>query len=215
MSTSSSSAPGPATRILQRLALAGAILANLAIAVLALRPDVSDAYRGYFITGESDCLPRPIDGGAAVGETMALTNDSPWPRRIVSCGMADPEPNGAWTFGNRTELLLKLPPGVYQGTLQVSDVALDRAVLEQRVEIAVGGTTVATLSLATKAPRDIVFPLPADAIAPNGTVRVSILLPDATAHRSGGERRPLGVKIASVRVEPRDDGPSPAATPPN
>jgi hypothetical protein len=202
MSTSwSDPAKSPAAG-LQRVLLGVVIAANLAIAAVALTPDVSSAYRAYFMAHTSDCLPRPVDGNAAIGTEMALTNDSPWPRHIASCGLVDPEPDGTWTLGNETRLLLAIPDTGYTVTLDIADVFLAGIVHRQQVVIALDGTDLATASFGAGGRHRIVFTIPPGLVGADGTATLSILLPDARPSGARGEQRPLGIKLAAIRLDP-------------
>jgi hypothetical protein len=205
MSTSWSDSPRPAPAPLQRILLAAVIAANLAIAAIALAPNVPAAYRAYFITRTSDCLERPVDGGATVNEPMALTDHSSWTQHIVACGVADPEPDGTWTLGKRAELLVRIPKANYRATLDIADVFIAGIVHQQQVDVLVGGATVKTTTFTAGGSRQVGFSVPSSLLKADGVTSIAILLPDAQSSRARGEQRPLGIKLAAIRLDKLPD----------
>ncbi|MDB5473819.1 MAG: hypothetical protein JWP99_1122, partial [Devosia sp.] len=75
-----------------------ALLALVELGVLwqAVHPQVSDAYRAYYITRTTTCLPQPVSASYALGSTVDFTSsgDVQAARELLPCGWGGPNDDG-------------------------------------------------------------------------------------------------------------------------
>jgi len=192
-----------------RFALAGLIVLFAgAVLAMMLNPQVSRAYRAYFIDRSTDCWRLPVKGTMAMDETISLVGrqaDGPT-FALRHCGWMEPQETGTWSTG--PEASLRLDPGLRDG-----DLVLDLEMLgylpkeqpSQRVWINLAGRVLAELVLEADTPPHHSIVLPAESIGPSGPIDLGFYFPDATALTSAGSSgisNHLAVRILSLRLSP-------------
>lgn len=180
-------------------------LYEAAVVVAIANPRVSDAYRAYFIDRTTRCWPDPVSGEIEIGKRVwFLRADADGPaRHVLECGWLAPAPSGTWSEGPEARLRLRVPTGSDLNLTFNLIPYIGETHAEQRVEFRANGTPLETLVLDADSERNWTIRVPADSVAPDGTLVVSLLLPDAISPRAAGEGRfdrPLAIRLIFLMV---------------
>jgi hypothetical protein len=154
--------------------VAALALGELAILVLALRPDVHPDYRAYYLDLTTTCLPRHATGDYKIGTSIRFLPGEASVRPVVGCGWQGPAGNGLHAVGTLSQLHLKVPVGEPL-SLEVELIAAEIAGT-QPVEVSVDETPVGAISVSMDSPTTARFALQPQ---PDGHVTVGIAFPQA------------------------------------
>jgi|GEM_PF-827400 len=80
-------------------------LGELAVAWLALHPNVDEGYRAYYIEQSTTCLDKPVGGQYPMGQTVSfLPDDQAGARQLRVCGWDGPAGDGTHSIGTSSML---------------------------------------------------------------------------------------------------------------
>jgi hypothetical protein len=188
-------------------ALALALLGGYGgVAYLAAHPNVSDAYRAYYIDRTSDLSPFMLETGMnalpALKAGQVYPHDAP---EVLLVGWSAPEPRHTWTLGEQAQIILALPPSqtrrAREFTLTLRGTYLTGV---QRIiaQIESPGVRDETLDRTYREGEDIVvtFQVPSGA---KSIVTLKLELPDAKAP-DNGDPRVLGFALKSLKITQAD-----------
>ena len=163
-------------------------LAELAVAALALRPNVDARYRAYYIDHSSDCWPHQTDGRYALSTTLTFVRGPGigYSRNKI-CGWFYTNARGTWSYGRLSLLRFVFPPVSAPLTLRVAAGAMvDKAHPLQHVVVSANGTALGTLMFDSLEPAERTLTIPAE-VAASGEIDLRFEYPDA---RPGTELGP-------------------------
>ena len=163
-------------------------LAELTVASLVLRPDVTEAYRAYYIDRSTDCWPHQTAAAYAPGTTLSFVygRGTPFdPNKL--CGWFYPNAHGTWSYGRFSLLRFNFPPSDRPLRLTLAAGAMvTSAHPSQRVVVSANGTPLGTLLFDSPDAMVKTLEIPAS-LAAGGRLDLRFDYPDA---RSGRELGP-------------------------
>lgn len=161
------------------------------IAYLAMHPNVSAAYRSYYITRDSDLTVRERRALQAIQPPVEISYAD---KRVGYDGWHAEEQGYRWSAGRSSKILFLLQPGVdRQGmrTLSLKATPLDR----QQTEVSINGKLVHSGVISADSQVDIAFPA---SLLLEGENVIRIDCPDA--HGTETDRRRRGIALASFSL---------------
>jgi hypothetical protein len=178
-------------------------LAELAIFILALTPDVHPVYRAYFIDRTTTCLERRVSGAYVLGQTISFRPDGGKAAQDVkACGLSGPVGDGTHSIGTSSRLKLDIPPDA--GDLILTVEATAARIAPQRVIVSANGRklgefTAESSTVATSAS----FAVPAEVSAQGDALAISLTYPDAFLPRPrASEIDSRAIKLLIFRLAP-------------
>jgi hypothetical protein len=187
---------------------AAAVLALFELAVLgmSMRPQVSDAYREYYITRENECWRRwlPV---RSFGTQIHFGLDNGKPRAsawgYMACGWSDPERWGTWTIGNVAEINLKVPATSSDLLLRAELRSFAGERPNQEVQVLADGIPVADWILPSGKRRRMQARIPHDLVS-DGMVQIRFVIayPSAPSETSASyDPRKLGITVRWIMIK--------------
>ena len=158
-----------------------AILALLELAVLwqAVHPNVSDAYRAYYIDRTTTCLAQPVTGAYTLGTEIDFRSGGSDTRELRPCGWDGPVGDGMHSIGQTSRLRFNVGrPQALTLMLELVGVTLNGSI-EQTVVVSANGVPLGTLTVPSEQAERFTLALPPEAIAADGTTDIQLDFPDA------------------------------------
>lgn len=200
-----SPSPSGAAGILCYAAAAALALFELAAFALALHPQVSDAYRAYFITRTIDCWPKSAAPFPyAFGNRLLLTSEAQARAAlpVLGCGWATPESWGTWTLGPKADLYLGVQPASTDMVLQAMVQPFVGRRAEQEVKVSIDGAPAATWIIPAGEAREMTAPIP-QAVTRDGVMRITFEIAHPSSPKELGtstDTRQLGMGLTWLLI---------------
>jgi hypothetical protein len=195
------------TGLLFYAAAAALALFELAALTMALRPQVSEAYRAYFITRTTNCWPNPKSPYRyELGSRLFLTVDAKVGDSLpmLGCGWGSPEAWGTWTLGPRADMHLSIQPPSSDVTLRAVVQPFVGQRKEQEVKVSADGIPVAVWTIPAGEPRELTARIP-QPVTSDGDVRVTFDIVYPSSPRDSGlstDARKLGMWVSWISISP-------------
>ena len=208
MNGASSSVYDGRKRLVLYLAAASVAAFELTVLYLSSRPNVSAAYRSYYITHGDKCYVPGAKPEIKIGEPIRITaGNFTETCPFIGEGWSIPEDWGTWTDDSVARLSLPLPKTV-QGPFRLTlDVGAISRTNHQTVTISAAGRQIDSIDVATGGDREYSATIPAAAVG-QGELALEFEIEDPVSPEDLGELtdpRRLGLSLHWLRLDLIED----------
>lgn len=195
-------------KLIPAAALAALVGFEAAVLVMIATPNVSEAYRAYFIERSTDCWPRDVSGEIELGRRVwfVKADARAGAGNLAVCGWMPAAGSGTWSIGPQSRLRFAVGGATGPLRLQLDLFAyVSDNHPRQRVVVSADGQPLRELVLDRFSERMHEVQIPAEAIGADGQVELVLDFPDARSPRElglGDDDRRLAVRLISLLLLP-------------
>jgi hypothetical protein len=185
------------------LVLAAGAAIHLTAILLALHPQVGEAYAERYIARTSRCLRQPPPPVVAALPARLVTFDEQRCPTLLRAGWHISEPGLAWSSSRRSAIVFTLSPDLQVGRLTLYFAQMFGAAVHPRsLQVLLDGVPAAASQIDREGPFEI--SVPGERLKPGATHRIELLLDRLYTPEGlglGPDQRSLGVALATIGLE--------------